>query len=319
MSYSVSLVIPLYNVEKYVRKSLVSALEQTFKSIEYILVDDCSTDGTMQIVKSLLMNHPRFMDVKILSHDINAGLSAARNTGLLHAQGKYVFFMDSDDEITIDCIEKHYNVIEASGAEFTVADLRLEGTKSIHVRPILGEVEKILPILSYLKREWNTSACNKLYKKRFLTENRLLFKNGLLHEDILWSYEVANKAKKISLVTKATYIYKVRKNSITTNKNNSRKINSLLFILDTISLEWKQGSISSKYENEYYQYIDFWCLNTALLLLNFDGSYSESSKYYSRIIEIAKSKKRCFFIFRCPFWLFYLFVTPIYLMYKRIR
>lgn len=319
MSYSVSLVIPLYNVEKYVKDSLFSALKQTFKSIEYILVDDCSTDETMQVVKSIIMDHPRFMDIKILSHDINAGLSAARNTGLLHAQGKYVFFMDSDDEITIDCIEKHYNVIETSGADFTVADLCLEGAKSIHIRPILCEVEKTLPILSYLKREWNTSACNKLYKKRFLIENGLLFKNGLLHEDILWSYEVANKAKVIALVAKATYIYKIRKNSITTYKNNSRKIDSLLFILETISLEWNHGSIPIKYENEYYRYIDFWCLNTALLLLNFDGTYSESSKYYLRIIEIVKSKKRYSFIFRCPFFVFYLFVTPIYLLYKKIR
>ena len=62
MSYSVSLVIPLYNVEKYVKDSLFSALKQTFKSIEYILVDDCSTDETMQVVKSIIMDHPRFMD-----------------------------------------------------------------------------------------------------------------------------------------------------------------------------------------------------------------------------------------------------------------
>ena len=72
-----------------------------------------------------------------------------------------------------------------------------------------------------------------------------------MHEDILWSYEVANKAKVIALVAKATYIYKIRKNSITTYKNNSRKIDSLLFILETISLEWNHGSIPIKYENEY--------------------------------------------------------------------
>ena len=129
MNYIVSIVIPLYNVREYVESALNSALNQTFKSIEYILVDDCSTDGTMDIVESVLQNHYRKSDVYILHHKVNKGLSAARNTGLENSSGEYVFFMDSDDEITVDCIEHHYNAIKSNSVDFTIANIKLVGAK----------------------------------------------------------------------------------------------------------------------------------------------------------------------------------------------
>ena len=106
--YEVTLIIPVYNVANYIRDSLLSALAQTFESIEYIVVDDCGTDDSLEIVKSILSSHQRAKDVFIYRHNCNKGLSAARNTGLEKAHGKFVYFIDSDDEITKGVPVKKY-------------------------------------------------------------------------------------------------------------------------------------------------------------------------------------------------------------------
>ena len=160
----VSIIIPLYNVENYVVKSLKSALAQTYSDIEYLLIDDCSTDHTMQVVKEYLSNHPRREAVRIIHHDKNFGLSAARNTGLSNVMGEYIYFMDSDDEIVANCIELHYNAIQLSRGDFTIANVQLQGKKSVHIRPIKENVESQVPILSLFRREWSISACNKLWQ-----------------------------------------------------------------------------------------------------------------------------------------------------------
>lgn len=118
--YKVSLIIPVYNVEDYISESLYSALKQTFSSIEYIIIDDCGGDNSMSVVAKILQNHCRTQDVFIYRHDKNLGLSAARNTGLEKAHGEYVYFMDSDDEITEDCIEKLYQAIRDSDADWVM-------------------------------------------------------------------------------------------------------------------------------------------------------------------------------------------------------
>lgn len=320
MNNIVSVIIPLYNVENYVEISLNSAFNQTVDNIEYILVDDCSTDRTMEVVSKLVKESSCSSRVRIVCHENNRGLSAARNTGMKYAGGDYIFFMDSDDEITPDCIEKHYEALRESDVDFTIANTRLEGAKSIHMKPISDKV-KVLPVItSYLKRVWSASACNKLYRKDFLEENELIFQEGLLHEDILWSYKVASKAQKAALVVEATYIYKVRANSITTHKNNSRKIESLLFILRTIYADWEGGNISAEYRKDYFRFIDFWRLNTALLLLNYNGSYKERNNYYSQIAKIVKENEinlhSC--MLKLPYCIFFLLAKPAYSLYKKI-
>lgn len=188
--HQVSLIIPVYNVENYIRESLLSALGQTFGSIEYILVDDCGTDRSMEIACSIVDGHPRKQNVRIVRHDRNRGLSAARNTGMAAATGRYVFFMDSDDELTPDCIERHYAVITRSSADFTIANIKLIGSKSIHIKDISDDCISDDLLSSFLKKKWNVSAGNKLYLKNFLTSHALSFQEGLIFEDILWSYNL---------------------------------------------------------------------------------------------------------------------------------
>lgn len=319
--YQVSIIIPIYNVREYVGSSLNSALNQTFQSIEYILVDDCGTDESMDIVKRMLVNHPRKKDIFIYKHEKNYGLSAARNTGLAKATGEYVFFMDSDDEIIPQCIELHYRAIMNRNADFTVANILLKGAKSIHIRPVSDDIENFSPLLTYMKRKWSASAWNKLYRRKFIQANNFVFKEGLIHEDVLWSYQISNKAQKLAFVIESTYIYKIHQNSITTKKNGMHKIDSLLYILQYMYTEWTKGRIPVLYRSIFFRMFDFKRLNVALLLLDFDGDCNICNSYYNQLKMLGKNRRIsvCYFMLKLPFPIFKTMIAPFYLLYKQTR
>ena len=317
--YQVSIIIPIYNVREYVRSSLNSALNQTFQSIEYILVDDCGTDGSMDVVKRMLIGHPREKDVFIYKHEKNRGLSVARNTGLEKSTGEYIFFMDSDDEIIPCCIELHHAAIVAENVDFTIANIQLEGAKSIHIKRVLRKkVENLPPLLTYIKKRWSPSAWNKLYSREFILQNKLSFKEGLIHEDVLWSYQLSSKAHKIAVVEEPTYIYKIHQDSITTKRNGVHKLDSLLYILHHMNVDWENGRIPKEYESCYFYMFNFRRLNAALLLLNFDGNDSVCDNYYSRISELGKCNNNSLFclILKLSFKNFKRIMKPLYEIYK---
>lgn len=103
MNYKVTLAMPVYNVEKYVERALLSALNQTFDSIEFLIVDDKGTDRSMEIVSEIVSTHPRGKDVRIIDHVVNQGTGATKNSAIREAKGEYLFFMDSDD-----CLSRVY-------------------------------------------------------------------------------------------------------------------------------------------------------------------------------------------------------------------
>lgn len=313
--YEVSIIIPVYNVEKFVKTSLLSALAQDFNNIQYVIVDDCSQDKSMQIVKDVIEHSARKDDIKIVRHEKNSGLSAARNTGLDHSDGKYIYFMDSDDEIIPNCISLHYNKIVSSHADFTVAATKLVGAKSIHIHPIPDNVEKFPPLTTYYRRDWSVSACNKMYSRRFIDTYNLRFIVGMIHEDYLWSYEASKRASKIAVVNVQTYVYKIHPGSITTIRYNDAKIDSMLKVITTINAGIEEGNTDGR------EFIDFIKLNTALYILNYHGRESRHAKY--RKVQSVKCKVRhndfASFLLKMPYSLFYTLIKPLYLIYKSIK
>jgi glycosyltransferase involved in cell wall biosynthesis len=321
--YKISLIIPIYNVSKYIEKSLLSALNQSFESIEYILIDDCGTDNSMILVDEILKNHPRRNDVFIHRHEKNLGLSAARNSGINLATGEYIFFMDSDDEITSDCLEVHYNAITKNNADFTSANFEFEGiNKTVHASTIKQFEIKVNDniIKSFFKREWNVSATNKLYKKAFLRSHNIEFTSNLLHEDILWMYLISLNALKVALIPVNSYIYKIRKNSITTSKNSSVKIESLIFIIEYIFNDFTKKKELKSLNKDMINYLSFLRFNTALLLINNSDTLNNRKKYY----KVIKSRKynnnnHTFYttLLTLPFLLFVAIFKLPYYLYKK--
>lgn len=313
--YEVSIIIPIYNVEKYIKPSLLSALSQDFKSIQYIIIDDCGTDKSMKIVSDVLAKSSRKEDVKIIRHKQNSGLSAARNTGIEHSCGEYIYFMDSDDEISKDCITIHYNKIKSTKADFTVANIKLIGARSIHIHPIPTDVDILPPITTYYRRNWSVSACNKMYSRELITRNHLRFVVGMIHEDYLWSYNIAKHAHKIAVINKGTYFYKIHPNSLTTKRYDDAKINSMLKVITTINKDIDEHNIEGK------KFIDFIKLNAALYILNYHGRDSQTTKYNKVKSIRCKVKRDNIYstILKLPYWMFFVLIKPIYYLYKNTK
>ncbi len=106
----ISIIIPIFNVEKYIIECLNSVFSQTYKNIEIIIIDDCGTDKSMEIIYNFIKVYPSKKNVIIIQHPYNKGLSSARNTGIRNATGKYIYFLDSDDYISPNCIESFVNL-----------------------------------------------------------------------------------------------------------------------------------------------------------------------------------------------------------------
>ncbi len=233
----VSIIIPIYNVEKYIIECLDSVYNQTYTNIEVILVDDCGTDNSIKIINNYL-SEEKLAFTKIIHHYQNKGLSAARNTGINHATGDYIYFLDSDDYISNNCIESFVHLAE----KYNIPDIIIGSTKqfpdnwtetclsTIHLNTEFSNninwIRKIFIKDNYIP----ITAWNKLVKKSFITQNDLYFKEGIINEDNLWNFKLGNKVKTISFNKEETYIYRYVPTSIINTKYSIKNMNSEVII-----------------------------------------------------------------------------------------
>ena len=224
----VSIIIPVYNVASYIKRCLQSVVDQTYKDIECILVDDCGSDNSIKLVQDFINDYKGNIPFTILHHDKNMGLSAARNTGLRHSKGEYVYFLDSDDSITPDCIESLMNMAaKHPDADFVQGNFLDEKG---HINKYGWRIQ--LPeycnnheeLEEFTLSKVVTSACNKVIRKVFLDKHALYFPEGILHEDMYWSFFLAKYTKAVAYVNKGTYIYYINDNSIVTSISKPSRI-----------------------------------------------------------------------------------------------
>jgi glycosyltransferase involved in cell wall biosynthesis len=213
----VSIIIPVYNVEPYIERCLLSALNQTYQNLEIILIDDCGQDNSMSVASTVAENHPNGHKVVFLKHEQNRGLSSARNTGINAATGDYVYFLDSDDAITLDCIETLVN--ESEGFDVVVGAISYISKNKSDNRNINKNNIFLKDDIknAYINDLIYHYAWNKLIYREFLLKNDLFFMPGLLHEDYLWTFMVTMKCEALKIIEKETYLYTIRENSLTTN------------------------------------------------------------------------------------------------------
>ncbi len=166
--------MPIYNVEKYIERALLSALNQTYQNLEILIVDDLGHDNSMDIVYQLKSTHPRGNCIRIITHKKNLGLGGTRNTAIESAQGKYLYFMDSDDAIVPDCIETLYNIISHEKVDFVAAGINQidenENSLKITNYPNITRKGKLC-MAQYFYEEKNeiwVTTWNKLYNLSFL-------------------------------------------------------------------------------------------------------------------------------------------------------
>lgn len=212
----ISIIVPIYNVSQYIVKCLDSIFDQAYQNIELILVDDCGIDDSMDVVHDYLVHHDS-LDVHIIAHQSNQGLSAARNSGMAEATGDYIYFLDSDDFITPDCIESLIKPLQNKKYDVVVGNYQSSNSERSDLRLPDQELTDHEILESYANGLWYVMAWNKLCRKDFLLNNNLTFEEGYLHEDVIWSFKLACKAQTMYVINKVTYHYLVRSSSIMTS------------------------------------------------------------------------------------------------------
>lgn len=245
----VSIIIPVYNVSDYVERCISSVMAQTYKGpVECIIVDDCGTDDSIEKCRRMIAEYDGPIEFKILHHERNRGLSAARNTGTAVATGDYVYYLDSDDEITPDCVQKMVEVVEKDQTvEMVMGGIRRVGDDfqwSHFLKKGVYNANLIEYACSY---QIYTMAWNKLLKTEFIRENQLFFKEGLLHEDVLWNVQVACFLKTMASIEDVTYLYLIREGSIQTNKSTEFHLIHLGNVkIELIKFVFKEGFSKNK-------------------------------------------------------------------------
>lgn len=232
----ISIIVPVYNVAEYIERCWESIKNQTYRNIEVLFVDDCGTDDSISILERLIAGYGDF-GCTILRHERNRGLSAARNTGLAAATGDYIYFLDSDDDIVPECIESLVAPLSDGAKDIVIGDYRVVGDGGylplLLDEGLLGSNQEI--ISAYAAGKWYVMAWNKLCRKQFLVENNLYFKEGLIHEDVLWNFQVACKAQSMYVVKKPLYNYYVRGASIMTSMSIEKDLRIYLDVFDEIT------------------------------------------------------------------------------------
>lgn len=265
----ISVVIPIYNVEPYIEDCVRSVMCQTYvDQLECVLVDDCGTDGSMEIVEQMVGDYYGKVDFKIVYHEHNRGLSAARNTGMEAAEGDYVFFLDSDDWISNDCISLLAEKTQGGVVDIVVGNYQSVGSKSCDLELSLHEGlyhEKAITH-TFCDNGVYVMAWNKLFKKEFLINNKLRFEEGKVHEDEIIAFDLSCVDKSFFIVPAVTYYYRIREASITMNSNVNRKLEDYIGILDSVK------SRVGRYEKVegIYDFYLFWVNRIFGLISRFD-------------------------------------------------
>ena len=217
----VSVIIPVYNVKDYLRESVDSVIDQTYKDLEIILVDDGSSDGSGKICDEYLSRDNR---IRVI-HQVNQGLSTARNTGLDAMHGDIVAFLDSDDAFMPDMICTMVKGMLRTGAEIAVCGFyscrttkRMKASQSDRVfRTMQGVVSSETALRYLIDERINVNVWNKLYKKEIFESLR--FPDGHDYEDLILTPFLTEKAHKVLLLEKQLVLYRLREKSITSSIN----------------------------------------------------------------------------------------------------
>lgn len=270
----VSIIVPVYNVEKYLRKCLDSLVSQTLKDFEIIVVNDGSRDNSQDIIDEYATKH----DNVVSYIKENGGLGDARNYGLERANGEYIGFVDSDDYVEPNMYEKLYEKAVNDDCDLVVCDLIYtfeQDNKKDYITKGLRELNPDKNKDGFLSPLF---AWNKLYKREMLIENNLRYPTGLWYEDIPVTLSCFALSRNTGYVNDAFVHYVQRSNSIMGNKTN-KKFYDIFVILENTYSFFKEHNYLDKYHNELeYVFAEQLMVYGAFRFLRSDDYYDLSEK-----------------------------------------
>lgn len=296
MKELVSIIVPMYNVEKYIEKCITSLLEQTYKDCEIIIVNDGSEDKSSEIVEKIAIQND---NIKIINQK-NSGVSVARNIGIKNANGDYIIFVDADDYLAKDFVEYMVKLIKMNNSEFaySISNFKKENEKETQDE-FIKEISNEESVGLLLSPDVTVGCWNKIYKRDMLIKNNIFFRTDLFYgEGLFFIINVSKYAKNITIGNRKVYYYRRNnENSATTlfkiekyyngekslnligekiNLNNDYIKSMYLLHMSTFYLGAIVKMIGNNKKNEYKKDYKMW----KKLLCN-NLLYIEKSKYIS--------------------------------------
>lgn len=249
---TVSIIIPVYNVERYLDECIQSVLSQSYQDLEIILVDDVSPDGCPKMCDEYALKDNR---IKVVHREKNGGLSAARNSGLKVAVGEYVYFLDSDDKLFPNSIASLVALAEKyPGVDLVQGNIEIQGKHSHYSDVICKQPEYIAydgGTCTPIFRSCPVTAWNKMIRRSLLVDNNITFLEGLLHEDEMFRWDIHKLVKTIAISNTFTYWYRTdNQSSIMAATKKAKLMNHSVTILEHAVAD----GVSSKEEI-------FWAIN----------------------------------------------------------
>ena len=224
----VSIIVALYNKEKYIKKCLKSLVNQTLKDIEIIVINDCSTDKSLDIVKS-------FDDkrIKVINNKKNKGIGITRNIGVSKANGEYIGFVDADDYVEREMYEKYYNYAKEHNLDLLTSDyFKIINHKKEYFKVDnfeITNIEKNNTIINLI----NYGPCNKLFKRDLIINNNIIFSETTKFEDVIFVAKAIRYSKNIGYLNKAYYNYVIHSLSETTTVD--KRTFDIFEVLDNVN------------------------------------------------------------------------------------
>ena len=298
----ISVIVPVYNGEKFICQCIDSITNQTLKDIEILIINDGSKDNTLKVIESIAKNDSR---IKILNQK-NSGVSAARNNGISNSLGEYIAFVDSDDYIDKTMCEKMYKKAEEFNSDIVICNVNdvINDNKKVSLNLNEGIIDiRRLTGSEFLSNEYfklGTAVWHKIFKSNLIKENKIKFINysEVASEDTLFNYEAMLKAKRIYCIDEPLYDYKINENSLT--KSKSAKENMVKRCMNTVNIMSDFLSKNRIKDENFIDYITYWQFINALsyvnefkvkLLVNSIKEYSKISTFNTAIKKIALSSE----------------------------
>lgn len=266
MNPTISIIVPVYNAEKYLHKCLNSILNQELNNIEVIIIDDGSSDNSKKIIQEYQVKDSRVRAI----YQSNQGVSATRNKGIRIAKGEYIGFVDADDYIELDMYKKMYQKAEEVKADIVVCNVRdifHNNTRiSLKLEEGLISVEDIKP-KEFLKEKYfnlGTAVWHKIFRRSLIEESKIRFinYNEVSSEDTIFNLQAMLKAKTIYCIDKPLYNYIIRDDSLT--KSNLAKENMVYRCGNLVNVIHKYCERNIIETGKYIEYITYWQLINSL-------------------------------------------------------
>ena len=309
-SYSLSIVLPVFNVEKYLERCIKSILEGTYKDLELVIVNDGTKDDSENIIIRYL---EKYNNITYIVKE-NGGLSHARNVGYTYAKGEYIAFFDSDDYIEKDMYEKLMAKVKEYNYDIVVSDLYMEYEQTGKKIYVGSNVEKEykdveednneISIRKEIMENIYIAVHNKIYKKELIEktfENGMPFVNGMYYEDIVYTYSILQNTRSISFVKEPLYYYVQRIGSISNNYDKK-----LYDIITSVEMLIENAVENNRFEDykEILEYIGIRYMygtfmkriaktkNKKIYLEGYNRVIQEDKKIYEKYGILGKNKKK---------------------------